>query len=37
LEKKHFAIFFDSNGYLEVLAEGFQDLPAKFGRLESTT
>jgi hypothetical protein len=26
-DKRHFAVFFSSNGYLEVIADGFEELP----------
>ncbi len=33
--KKHYAVFFSSNGYLEVIAESFEELPSLEGPLES--
>ncbi len=33
--KKHFAVFFSSNGYLEVIADGFEELAPREGLLES--
>lgn len=32
--KRHFAVLFSSNGYLEVIADGFEELPWREGRLE---
>ena len=33
-EMRHFAVLFSSNGYLEVVAESFELLPPKRGRLQ---
>ena len=33
--KKHFAVLFSSNGYLEVVADSFEELPPREGVLDS--
>ena len=33
--KKHFAILFSSSGYLEVVADSFEELPPREGVLDS--
>lgn len=34
-DKRHFAVLFSNNGYLEVIAETFEELPSREGLLES--